>query len=476
MKFKQGISPNQEVLIPKKASDFLPEDHLAKIIYLIVDKLDIFPIINKYSKMGQNAYNPRMLIRLLFYHYSIGICSSRKISKSCYERLDTRYLSDGLQPSHDRISDFRKDNLEDLKDLFSQIVLIGFELGLINMTNINTSIDGSKLKANASGKLSKTEEQFAKLLEKTNEEISLLLKKAEEADIKESELLNKSKISKKLKSKISRKAAIEKAIQKVKQKKELLQHNLMEHRRKNVKPPELSKTELNRINNQKINTTDNEANFMKQRNGLIKPAYNCQVSVDEKEQFILANNVTMDCNDQHQLILMIQKTIKNIGCMPKSVKGDNGYYPELDLAIRFFPEINLFIDDKNRRNKEIDINKLQKKYSKEELWNLFKLLSKEGEEEYKKRMFTVEPIFGNLKENSGIKTFLLRGIFDVKGEFNLMCIGHNLKKIVNFISKNNIPIALAMQKIQKKQQICENIALKLICSIKNAKIFLAKFI
>ena len=67
-------------------------------------------------------------------------------------------------------------------------------------------------------------------------------------------------------------------------------------------------------------------------------------------------------------------------------------------------------------------------------------------------MFTVKPVFGNIKENTGIKTFLLRGLSNVKGEFNLMSIGHNLKKISNYINKNNIPIVIAMQKVQKKQQ------------------------
>ncbi len=122
------------------------------------------------------------------------------------------------------------------------------------------------------------------------------------------------------------------------------------------------------------------------------------------------------------------------------------------MAIKLYPEINIFIDDKNRRKNEIDFEKISTKYSKEELLNLLKLLSKEGKNEYKKRMYTVEPVFGNLKENTGIKTFLLRSIWKVKGEFNLMCIGHNLKKIANYINKNNLVIAKAMQNFQKNQK------------------------
>ncbi len=462
MNFKQGISPNQEALIPKKASDYLPENHLAKIIYDVVDLLNIFPIVSKYSEIGQNAYHPKMMIRLLFYHYSIGICSSRKISNSCYERLDTKYLADGLNPSHDRISDFRKDNLEELKDLFTQIVLLGNELGLLKINNLNLSIDGTKLKANASSKLSKTEEEFNKLLEKTEIEISSLFDKAQEIDDVENKLEEENKIPKNLQSKKSRKLAIEKAIKNLQQKKEIAEIQIEKKKKR-----KLTDFEFKQIQKQKLNTTDNDAKFMKQRNGLIKPAYNCQIAVDEKEQFIVTNDVTDNCNDQHELIHIIEKIITEIGQKPVSIKGDNGYFPELKLALRLYPEINIFIDDQNRRKNEIEFEKILEKYSKEELWNLFKLLSKEGEREYKKRMFTVEPVFGNLKENAGIKTFLLRGMKNVKGEFNLMCIGHNLKKIKNYISKNHIDIAIAMQKTNKKQ-LNEG---KLVSLLRNIEIF-----
>ena len=446
MSFKKGIPQNQEVLIPRKACDYLPENHLAKVIYTVVDKLELSNIYTKYSEIGQNAYNPKMMLRLLFYHYSIGTCSSRKISNSCYERLDTMYLSDGLTPSHDRISDFRKENLDEIKDLFVQIVIIGNELGLVKFNNINASIDGTKLKANASSKLSKTEDEFEKLHEKINKEISELLEKANKID-EEEDNESESEIIKKINSGESRKKAIDEAIKKIQQKKDLMKHNIIQ-----IKNREPTEAELKRIEKQKINSTDNDAKFMKQRNGLIKPAYNGQIVVDEQEQFILANDVTTDCNDQHQLIFMIEETIKNINCNPKSLKGDNGFFPELEIATRLYPEINFFIDDRNRRKKDIDYRIILVKYSEEKLLNLLKLLSPEGEKEYKKRMHTVEPVFGNLKENTGIKTFLLRGISKVKGEFNLMCIGHNLKKITKFINKNNLIHAIATQKIQKKQK------------------------
>ena len=156
MKFKQGINPNQEFLFPKKLSDFLSDDHLAKAVYEIVDTLNLSRIAAKYSNIGQNAYDPHMMVRLLFYGYCKGVRSSRKISKGCEDRFDFVYLANNLKPSHDRISDFRKDNMEELKAVFKDIVLIGVNLGLTKFGNINVSIDGSKIRANASAKLVRT--------------------------------------------------------------------------------------------------------------------------------------------------------------------------------------------------------------------------------------------------------------------------------------------------------------------------------
>ena len=190
---------------------------------------------------------------------------------------------------------------------------------------------------------------------------------------------------------------------------------------------------------------------MKERVGIIKPNYNSQISVDEKHQFIIANDVTNQCNDSHQLVPMTKLSEKVLGEKPKSVKADNGYFPQLDEMIKQFPEIDLYLDDVNRRKEYVDLDNLSKKYSENQLNNLIKLLKKKGRIEYKKRMHTAEPPFGNIKHNMGYRYFLLRGLHKVKGEFNLMCIAHNIKKIYSFITKyiGDIAIALEYKKIMK---------------------------
>lgn len=449
IKFKQGIDENQEFLFPKKFSEFLPDNHLAKVIFEIVDKLNLSRIESKYSNLGQHAYDPKIMVSLLFYGYSTGTRSSRKISQGCEDRFDFAFLADGFHPSHDRIADFRRCNLKELKDIFKIIVLIGSNLGLAKLGNIKVSIDGAKVKANASSKLTKDEDGLLKLLVDVDKEINSILEEAEKVDNNEDEKYGKgnkgNELPKKLQSKLSRKKAIEKAYEKLKIQKEEKKINIKEQFDR-----EPTNTEEKKIDKMKINVTDNDAKFMKERCGVIRPNYNAQISVDEKEQFIIANDVTMDCNDVYQLVPMTEKTKENIKENPKSVKADNGYFPQLERAAETFPKVNFYIDDRNRRKEKINLKEIKEKYSLIQYKNLKKLMTKKGKKEYGKRMHTAEPPIGNLKHNLGYRYFLLRELEKVQGEFNLMCIGHNMKKIHSSLAKKKCPpLAVALQNIPK---------------------------
>ncbi len=457
IKFKKGLDRDQELLMPRKIENYLEDNHLVKLICAICVNLDLSKIEAKYKVNGQNGYDPHMMVSLLFYGYSIGVRSSRKISKGCEERIDFMYITQGLTPSHDRISDFRKDNLEELKEIFKEIVLIGATLGLVNIGNIKCSIDGSKVKANASAKLTKDEEGLKKLLDKTQKEIDELFKEVKEIDEIEDKKYGKKKrgdeLPKKLQSKMSRETAIKKALKTLQERKKEARTKL---EKKTMKEKERKPTEkeLEKIEKMKINTTDNDAKFMKERNGVIKPNYNCQISVEEKNQFIVANDVTTECNDKHQLVPMTEKTKENIG-QPKNIKADNGYHSQaqLEKIVEQFPKTDFYVDDKKKREKDLDMKKVKKEYSEVEYKNLKKLLTKKGKREYGKRMHTAEPPFGNLKFNLGFRHFLLRGIKKVSGEFSLMCIAHDLKKIFSFLTRKGIGLASAISKIQKTTTI-----------------------
>ncbi|CEG11120.1 hypothetical protein MSIBF_A1180005 [groundwater metagenome] len=241
---------------------------------------------------------------------------------------------------------------------------------------------------------------------------------------------------------------IEESLQKLKKQKEEKKTAIKEE-----KGREPTKAELKKIEKTKINVTDNEARFMKQRNGVIKPNYNGQIVVDEENQFIVANDVTMECNDQHQLVPMTQKVLDTTGHEPEHLTGDNGYIPQLEEATKKFHGTVFLVDDRLRRKKNIDLDEIKKKYSEIKWNNLTTLLSEEGNKKYKKRMYTVEPVFGDMKFNKGYLHFLLRGLEKVKGEFNIMCISHNLRKIWSFLTKKGTNIMGTIVK-KIKSRVC----------------------
>src|SRR3989344_7500250 len=347
-----------------------------------------------------------------------------------------------------KTSERRLNNIKELKDTFKKIVLIGSNLRLVKLGNIKTCIDGTKVKANASSKLTKDEDGLLKLLEDTEKEISSLREEARRIDEEEDKKYGKenrgNELPKKLRSKLSRKKAIEKAYEKLLIQKEEMRKNIKEQFER-----EPTEAEEKKNDKAKINVTDNDANFMHERNGVIRPNYNSQISVDEKEQFIVANDVTMECTDVYQLVPMLERTKENIKEEPKSTKADNGYFPQLEEATKSFPDTELYVDDKNRRKENINMKEMKEKYSKIKYENLKKLLTKKGEKEYKKRMHTAEPPFGNIKHNLGYRYFFLRGLEKVQGEFNLMCIGHNINKIYNFMQKKNKGAAAALVNMGK---------------------------
>jgi len=447
-KFKQGMDRYQELLIPKRIVDCIEDKHLAKLVVSICNMLDFSKIEEKYKEIGQHAYDPRVMTAVLFYGYVLGIRSSRQLAKACRERFDFVFVSKGLKPTHDRISDFRKDNLEDLQDMFKEIVWVGRNMGLAQMGSINASIDGTKIRANASPKLSKDEEGLKDLLDKTQKQIKSILKQAGRIDKREDRKYGRKneggELPKRLQSKESREKAIKEAMEALRKQKEQMRKDIVEE-----KGREPTKAEQKKIDDTKINVTDHDARFMKERQGVIKPNYNAQIAVDEKRQFIVANDVTTECNDQHQLIPMTQKVKDNLGNPPDKVKADNGYFYQLEDATKAFPETVFYVDDTTRRKGDIDLEEIKEDYSEVEYNNLVRLLSDEGKEEYGKRMHTAEPPFGDMKFNLGYRHFLLRGSKKVRGEFNLMCIAHNLKKINKFIIETGVNIGENIEKIVK---------------------------
>src|SRR5512135_546297 len=167
-------------LLPPSVQDWLPEGHLARFVVEMVDQLDLSSLKAAYSGRGSQPYNPEMLLALLFYGYATGVFSSRKLERSTHDSVAFRFIAANTNPDHDTIAVFRKRFLRELKDLFVQILLIAGQAGVLKLGTV--SLDGTKVKANASKHKALSYAHAGKLEEQLKAEVAELLRQAEAAD------------------------------------------------------------------------------------------------------------------------------------------------------------------------------------------------------------------------------------------------------------------------------------------------------
>ena len=167
--------PDEQFLFPPAFRDWLPEDHLVLFVMDLVRQLDLGQIYASYdgSKGGKPPYNPTMMTTLLFYSYCIGVFSSRKIEKACYEQIPFRVLTADQHPDHDTIAAFRRRHLSVLSSLFVQVLRLCQKAGLVKLGHV--SLDGTKVKANASKHKAMSYARMEKSAKELEEEVARLL-------------------------------------------------------------------------------------------------------------------------------------------------------------------------------------------------------------------------------------------------------------------------------------------------------------
>ena len=167
-------------LLPPSLQDWLPEDHLARFVVEIVDGLDLSALVRAYSGGGKQPYHPALLLSLLFYGYATGVFSSRKLEQATYDSVAFRYITADTHPDHDTIATFRKRFLSELTDLFAQVLVMAQAMGLLQLGKV--SLDGTKIKANASKHKAMSWAHANKLEEQLRAEVTELFAQAEQAD------------------------------------------------------------------------------------------------------------------------------------------------------------------------------------------------------------------------------------------------------------------------------------------------------
>src|SRR5580700_7843255 len=174
--------PDQDLLLPPSLREWLPEDHLVYFVSDVVDQLDLKAIHAVYGEeqRGQPPYDPRLMTKLLVYGYCTGVFSSRRIQKRLQEDIPFKVLAAGNQPDFRTISEFRKIHIETLENLFEQVLEMALQCGSIKLGRV--SLDGTKLKANASKHKAMSYGRMKEKQKQLKEEVKQLLAQAEAAD------------------------------------------------------------------------------------------------------------------------------------------------------------------------------------------------------------------------------------------------------------------------------------------------------
>ncbi len=432
---------------PIQLGDALAADHLARFVVDIISQLDLSKIYAGYAERGGEAIAPEVLLGLLFYGYATGEFSSRRIEKASYENLGFRYIGGGLHPDHDTIANFRATFLAELEDLFVQILILAKLAGKLKLGNI--SLDGSKIHADASKSHAVSYGRLIELEAELRAEVSQLIEWGESADqveillpenlviedeltLRQARLENLAQAKAVLQARAQERYAVEKAEydEKVREREAKTRKHRKRPRGREPKPPEAGPRDKDQYN-----FTDPESRIMKNStNDGFDQHYNVQAAVDQNSMLIVATSLSNHPNDKREAEPTLDALSPRLG-KPSAAALDNGFFSEHNILALEQRSIEAYIAT-GRAAHHKDLNTLlgstvpvppEDATPLEKM--VYKLSTEMGQAIYRLRKCTVEPVIGIIKEILGFRQFSLRGLKKVAGEWCLVCLAFNLKRL-----------------------------------------------
>lgn len=429
-------------LLPPSVQDYVPKDHLARLIVaLVTEELELSAIAGRYtSGLGQPPFDPRMMTALLLHGYASGIYSSRRIAKATVERADFMMIVAGDPPDFRTISEFRRRHLQALAALFVQVLKLAEKAGLVKLGHV--ALDGTKIKANASKHKAMSYERMKKREAELAAEVDRWLKAAEAADAEEDErygsqrgdelpdwVADKAKRLAKLRE---AKAALEAEANAAAEEEERRraaadEKRIAEGRKKSGRTPSPPKAEPD--GKAQRNFTDPDSRILKTKDGYIQ-GYNAQAAVDATAQIIVAHTLCNSGSDQGQFAPLLDAVKENLKRNPDQASADAGYCSAANLRTLGRRRIKGYIATGRQQHGSTSATAKQPAKPGTLLARMSERLRRAGHRSrYRLRKQVVEPVFGQIKQARGFRQFLLRGIEKVKAEWALICTAHNLTKL-----------------------------------------------
>ncbi len=428
-------------LMPPSVQDWLPKEHLAHFVVEIVEQLDLRALRESYAGRGSAAYHPEMLVALLFYGYATGVRASRKIEAATYESVPFRFIAANTHPDHDTISDFRARFLPQLGQIFEQLLVIAHETGSLKVGKV--SLDGTKIRANASKHNALSLKRAAELKRRFRREALRMLELAEQADREDQD--DVFHLPAELARREDRIRAIKEAMERIEaREKERVEQAKIERDQDDAERAKFeeangrrfkSRPDRHRIKRNpkaQINLTDEDSRIMPSNDGFVQ-AYNGQIAVDTQSSMIVSAHVAQQPTDVRQMRPTLDALKRLPIGKPSALLADAGYCSELNVercvAAGIEPYISIGRETHHkglrhwRRPKAPPTNASALEQMR------YRLHTAEGRAIYALRKSTVEPVFGNLKRSMGFRQFLLRGIEKVSGEWTLACASWNIRRM-----------------------------------------------
>jgi transposase/predicted transcriptional regulator len=437
-------------LLPASLQDWLPENHLARFIAEIVAKLDLRALRAKYAGRGHEAYQPEMMVALLFYGYATGVYSSRKLERATYDSVAFRFITANQHPEHDTIATFRRRFLPEVQSCFRQILMIAAESGMLKIGRV--SIDGTKVKANASKHHAMSYDHATKLERHIENEIGRLLCMAEKAD--QADLPDGMDVPAELARRETRLQAIAEAKARIREREqqriaqeqagydERAAGRVAHEKRSGKKIRGRKPKRPSRAMNPKaqVNLTDDESRIMPSAGGF-EQAYNAQSAIDCASRLL----VDVDVSQRHNDEALLEPALDRIAALPQEVGraseilADAGYYSARNAAICEQRALTPYISP----GREHHAGGLARFQTPRPLSSTaaphermkYRLRTPQGRSIYGERKSTIEPAIGIIKSAMGFRQFSLRGYEKVQGEWNIVGAAYNLRRMHTLTGK-----------------------------------------
>ena len=441
------INRDTGFLLPPSVDEWLPQRHLARFVVEVVDQLDLSALVKAYRGSGSASFHPAMLLGLMVYGYATKVFSSRALERATYDSVAFRFIAGNDHPDHDTIANFRKRFIGEIEPLFVEVLKLAHAMGMLQVGTVG--LDGTKIHANASRHSALSYGHAKKIEKQLKKEVQQLLRLAERADA--ADIPDGMSIPEELERRERRLAAIAEAKSKIEARaQERFEQEQAEHQAKLAARAEQEKRTGKKPGGRppqpptggvqdkdQINLTDEDSRIMPVAGGGFDQTYNAQAAVATSSLLVIANTVTQAANDKRQIAPMLEQIMalpKELG-RTRWLLADSGYLSAANVerceAAKIQPLIALGRQLHHRSWKErfAAAPKAPPATATAMQRMAYRLKTPEGKKLYALRKQTPEPVFGIIKSVMGFRQFLLRGLQNVQGEWDLVTMSWNIKRM-----------------------------------------------